>query len=924
MTINLLENVSLKQHCTGSLSQINEENPINNSNNLSHVQSKTKTRIDSIIKGTNADCSTNNKNNLCKDSTNVINNKLNLEPCSPQGKVTSYVLSQKEREKLFNIFLQHFLFKDKSASIINSLLDKLEVIKISEGTLLFKEGDKSDFFYIIKQGSFEMSNGSGNSETKVLQKYDTFGELVLLEGKRRTHTVRCIENGILYALEGKFFHNLVKQISQKELKDRLSFIALVPIFNSIDSVQLNSIALSMNKFGYSINDNIIKEGDNGDSLFIIREGEVNCVKNGSVLRILKAKDFFGEYAILFDIPRTMSIFAKTRITCYQISSAVLVENLGDEYKTIILKSLVKEAFHQSSLLSILNNDSYINLLFNSSISQLYQDEEVVLQASEKEEEISERKLFVIISGNFFSCGAVVAKRGQLFGEQYIKNKSHLKHNIVAQGECRVIEFYWKDIIKLLNVNTTIKKQKTLSFFSQLNYMKKTALFRNTSDNLLMKICMLMSKEKFDTNQVIVREGEIGDKFYLIKKGKVNVIKNQKFIREMEQGNCFGELSLLINEPRSATIETATKVTTYVLTKQAFNDVLDKNMLSYLQNKVALQDNFNSSLEDFYYCKNLGQGKFGSVSLIHNGKNFYAIKAVSRSAAEKQKILIKYFLEERRVLLKLDHPFVMKLVRTFKNLENVFYLTEFIEGKGLGKYLENKPQNQFHNRYETQFYISFLLIILDYLNSKHVIHRDLKPDNIMIDGKGYLKLIDFGTAITIKNFTSTITGTPHYIGPEVLMGKGYSFTCDYWSVGIITHELFYNYYPFGNDASDPMEVYRDVLKRDVCLPSKGDPLVNSFIRCLLKKKVTERLCNLEMAKKHPFYKDFQWGDLIDFHLKPPYVPKVSALKPFGDYRLKYVDYLKEEKINNTDKDESLLSSYDDDGSIVYPKDWVEEF
>ena len=173
---------------------------------------------------------------------------------------------------------------------------------------------------------------------------------------------------------------------------------------------------------------------------------------------------------------------------------------------------------------------------------------------------------MIISGNFFSCGAVVAKRGQLFGEQYIKNKSHLKHNIVAQGECRVIEFYWKDIIKLLNVNTTIKKQKTLSFFSQLNYMKKTALFRNTSDNLLMKICMLMSKEKFDTNQVIVREGEIGDKFYLIKKGKVNVIKNQKFIREMEQGNCFGELSLLINEPRSATIETATKVTTYVLTK----------------------------------------------------------------------------------------------------------------------------------------------------------------------------------------------------------------------------------------------------------------------------------------------------------------------------------------------------------------------
>ena len=68
------------------------------------------------------------------------------------------------------------------------------------------------------------------------------------------------------------------------------------------------------------------------------------------------------------------------------------------------------------------------------------------------------------------------------------------------------------------------------------------------------------------------------------------------------------------------------------------------MLSYLQQKVALLDNFNSSLDDFYYCKNLGQGKFGSVSLVHNKKNFYAIKAVSRNAAEKQKILMKYFLE----------------------------------------------------------------------------------------------------------------------------------------------------------------------------------------------------------------------------------------------------------------------------------------
>jgi len=302
-----------------------------------------------------------------------------------------------------------------------------------------------------------------------------------------------------------------------------------------------------------------------------------------------------------------------------------------------------------------------------------------------------------------------------------------------------------------------------------------------------------------------------------------------------------------------------------------------------------------------------------------------MKAVSRKAAEKQKILIKYFLEERRVLLKLDHPFIMKLVKTFKNDENIFYLTEHINGKVLGSYLENKNPNTFQDKYETQFYISFLFIILDYLNNKRIIHRDLKPDNIMLDENGYIKLIDFGTAISIKDFTTTITGTPHYMAPEVLMGKGYSFAADYWSVGIITHEIYYNYYPFGNDALDPMEVYREVLKKEVSLPVKGDPIVNNFIKSMLKKKVSKRLFSLDGAKKNAFFKDFNWDDLMDFQLKPPYIPKMNSFKSKEECTLPYVEYLKNEMAKKKKKmDESLLSSYDDDGTMNYPENWADEF
>ena len=249
------------------------------------------------------------------------------------------------------------------------------------------------------------------------------------------------------------------------------------------------------------------------------------------------------------------------------------------------------------------------------------------------------------------------------------------------------------------------------------------------------------------------------------------------------------MSLLINEKRTATVKAKSKVSLYSLTRNNFNSCIDKNMLNYLSKKISLQDSFNSKLEDFYFCKSLGRGKFGTVSLIHNNKNFYAMKAVRRKDAEKQKILIKYFITERTNLLKLDHPFIMKLVRTYKNEENIFYMTEYINGRVLSKYLENREQKDIKNIYLTQFYLSFILICVNYLNGKNICHRDLKPDNIMIDEKGYIKLIDFGTSIEIKNYTSTITGTPHYIAPEVLIGKSYSFQCDYCLLELLLMKYF---------------------------------------------------------------------------------------------------------------------------------------
>ena len=889
-------------------------------------------------------------------NTNANSKGINDSSIAQEGKFGSTLLIgnsniNKDNLKLSNIekdfirqtLCQHFLFKETNNKIITQLINSMELERLQPNQILYEENSIGEKFYIVKEGILEESFKNKN-EPKIYKEGDTFGELALLEKRKREGTIISKDNSILYSLKGQIFRNIVEKINKEEQKERLEFLSIVPIFHSINKNQLNNIILNMFTCSFDQGQLIFKEGETGYSFYIIKTGMVNCEsKTGDLKRTLQSKDYFGEYAVLFDMPRSLNVRAKTKVILYKISTALLEESLGHDYRTIILKSILREALACSKHLSLLGSIYYINEIYQNTKIILFKNEEIVPleekninnnannnnnlnnNSSSNTNDNDNKIIYVIISGNFVyknnNENKIIAKRSQLFGEDYLDNKNSVKrYTIYAEGECRVMKLLIKDALKAMNIK--IKSNKIISFLEHLNYMQKTEMFRNTSINKLIQICSLMKKEKFDPNEYIFEKGSKADKFYVIKKGSVIVWRDEKRIRELEKGNCFGELALLSNEPRSATLQAKDYCTLYVLEKNDFINSIDKKLLEYLNVKMSLLDDFNMSLKDFYFCKNLGQGKFGEVSLVHNNKHFYAIKCVDRKEAEKQKHLIKYFLEERRVLLELDHPFIMKLVRTFKSKENIFFLNNFINGQGLGKYLESKNEKTFRNKEETRFYISFLYVILDYLNSKGIAHRDLKPENIMINTQGYLQLIDFGTAKRIKDFTCTIIGTAYYISPEILSGKGYSYSCDYWSVGIIAFEIYYNYYPFGNEANDPMEVYREVLKKDLTLPYNGDPSVNSFIKAALNKKVSKRLSSLEAAKRHSFFKDFNWNDLIDLQLKPPYIPESVEIKNFEEYPMKYIDYLKKDR--KKQQKGSIISAYDDENNNNFSKNWADEF
>merc|ERR1711972_1259256 len=167
----------------------------------------------------------------------------------------------------------------------------------------------------------------------------------------------------------------------------------------------------------------------------------------------------------------------------------------------------------------------------------------------------------------------------------------------------------------------------------------------------------------------------------------------------------------------------------------------------------------------------------------------------------------------------DHPFIMKIVKIYDTPKGVYMLTELITGGELHAAIRQIPTTL--TRKQAAFYTGSLVIVLEELSERNIVYRDLKPENVMLDQQGYLKLIDFGMAKKLeegKTKTFTMMGTPHYMAPEVMRGHGYGTEVDIWSFGVMLYEFVCGYLPFADDLEDPTEVCTAVLKDAMSFPN----------------------------------------------------------------------------------------------------------
>eukprot|EP00921_Rhytidocystis_pertsovi_P009474 GHVQ01015230.1.p1 GENE.GHVQ01015230.1~~GHVQ01015230.1.p1 ORF type:complete len:336 (-),score=17.05 GHVQ01015230.1:261-1268(-) len=298
-------------------------------------------------------------------------------------------------------------------------------------------------------------------------------------------------------------------------------------------------------------------------------------------------------------------------------------------------------------------------------------------------------------------------------------------------------------------------------------------------------------------------------------------------------------------------------------------------------------------EDFQFEQTLGTGSFGRVKTARylrtkavTMEDEYAvpprvaIKILKKSAIIKLK-QVDHITNEKNILLSLDHPLTVRCFGSFQDSRYLYLVLEMVQG---GEFFTHLRRTGRFDNETAKFYACQICDVFDYLHTRNIIYRDLKPENMLLDKAGYVKLTDFGFAKVIEFRTDTLCGTPEYIAPEVLLNKGHGKPVDWWTFGILVYEMIVGYPPFVDE--DPMAIYQKILAGKVVFPKFFDRDARVLVKKVLTADLSKRWGNLKNGVRD--IKECKWFLSIDFdairnkEIMAKYCPKVKGVDDLSNF------------------------------------------
>ncbi|PSN58180.1 cGMP-dependent protein kinase [Blattella germanica] len=529
--------------------------------------------------------------------------------------------------------------------------------------------------------------------------------------------------------------------------------------------------------------------------------------------------------------------------------------------------------------------------------------------------------------------------GKVFGELAILYNCKRTATIKAATDCKLWAIE-RQCFQTIMMRTGLIRQAEYT-----DFLKSVPIFKNLPEETLIKI----SDTFYNEGDYIIRQGARGDTFFIISKGQVKVTMKQpntveeKYIRTLQKGDFFGEKALQGDDLRTANIiaDDPEGVTCLVIDRETFNQLISSldeirtrykdegverrrlaqelppekkpesnwgalwsavgrftklglatvEEISYQPTPMRINEEFREvKLTDLRILATLGVGGFGRVELVQiagDPTRSFALKQMKKNQIVETRQQ-QHIMSEKEIMGEANCDFIVKLFKTFKDRKYLYMLMESCLGGELWTILRDKGH---FDDATTRFYTACVVEAFDYLHTRNIIYRDLKPENLLLDVNGYVKLVDFGFAKKLQHGRKTWTfcGTPEYVAPEVILNRGHDISADYWSLGVLMFELLTGTPPF--TGADPMKTYNIILKGidAIEFPRNITRNAMALIKKLCRDNPAERLGyqkgGISEIQKHKWFDGFNWEGLLNHTLIPPITPKVRNVTDtsnFDDY------------------------------------------